>query len=361
MRALRSHGQEATFEKGSLTLPLPWLKDTEIIEAIGECMLLKRCIDLVQLIFRTTADLEAAEEMLYAADTLVLVISSQTLARLVQQGHLQPDDKHLLSTLRRHLAWPTTQLVIDTSSNSEANLPPSREAIEQSLHAARAVLFLNAQQAERANDALRKALAPAPRGGNDVAQYWQVFQSNYAASNMALLHDLVVEPPLLAPSANANADADSGSGSEASSKVQKLALQTAARLLSDALQEAESRVWNVEADVKAAEGLASVLESEAERTVVELRERVLATPSARQGVANSTTSTATTRVHERAGDRSSAAIGALVDSGAQLEEALARRLPWWKLGWKVDDVGAEVESAVLRSFAKDLEEQVSFS
>lgn len=280
---------------------------------------------------------------MYASDSLILVVSAQTLSRVLQCGAVQSEDKLIDGEIRRRASWYSTQLVIDTSSVSSVDASLDAAALKAHFPLARDPLYINARQAEQANDALRKALAP---GASEVAAHWQAFQANYAASNLARLHDLVVSPPL-----------EAAYELPGLPKAQQLALQTASRLLEDAVLEAESRVLQNEADVSAAQGLAQVLEQQAEATLAELRERVLATPAVREGVPNSTPSN--TRVHERAGDRSSAAIGALTDSGAQLEQALSKRLPWWKLGWKVDDVGAEVESAVLRSFAKDLEEQVS--
>ena len=60
------------------------------------------------------------------------------------------------------------------------------------------------------------------------------------------------------------------------------------------------------------------------------------------------------------GDRSADGKGILTDSHRRLEYVLSKRLPWWKLPWKVDDVRAEVEAAIQNSFAKDAELKLVF-
>jgi hypothetical protein len=305
-------------------------------------------------------------DLLYSCDALVFTISASELSRSATLGPRAAEADPTLSLLSHFASKPGTRLAVNHDGVPPAAGTPPAQAWDVMLdsavgqeaghalrrHAAEPVQHVNAALAARANDALRRALetqaGAATSGSGDALELWETFRSFSSAARLQPLHSLLISPPVLPAFQQAGDDAR-----------EALLLQTAGVVSQHAIDEAAAVLYEAREEVRRAEGLATVLHGDADASIASLREAILAAPAAGEGDDSSMISSAT-KVHLRAGDRSHAALGVLSDSGAELEQTFSRRLPWWKLGWKVDDVRAEVEAGVMRSFAKDLEEKLIF-
>lgn len=235
-----------------------------------------------------------------------------------------------------------------------ATASPALAAIASATDSAPAgIVPISAHAATRANEALRQALGPAPGPASEpaapAARLWDQFRTLYTASNLAGVRGLVRAPPL----------SKSGPPLSPSQRGAALALQTAGFVLRHAVDEATEAALAAQAELRRAEGQAAVLASDVDAILSSLSQRILPSDGVDSSEAVHAASGAATR--RRAGDRSKEKRGVLADSQGEVERTLSARLQWWKLPVKVDDVRAETEAAVERSFASKLEVQVSRS
>ncbi|KDN40603.1 hypothetical protein K437DRAFT_269937 [Tilletiaria anomala UBC 951] len=262
-----------------------------------------------------------------------------------------------------------TQQCADTSSRTR------RESID-ALNSVPPFFAISTPMALRANSALRQALAAGhaserERSGNP----WDTFATLYNASGLGSIKELITHPLLsLSVSGIARSSFDSSVPSDNSAAdAAQSALQAALFTAQHARDEVRSAIAEAYEEVRTAEGAATMLEREAQAQMAELAERILGESNAaapvmwqeiedgkgeghKRGLHGGTN----VGVRRRAGDRSSQPSGVLADSQGRIEHILSRRLQWWKMPVKVDDIRAELEGAVQGSFAKDAEVQLTF-
>jgi hypothetical protein len=210
--------------------------------------------------------------------------------------------------------------------------------------------------AVQANAALRQALSTSHV--QSVNNPWDTFAQMYNTSRIGAVKELVRQP-LLSGTLRASQEVDS---------IIALRVQSALFVAQHAFEEAQTVVADAQEELSLAQGAAEVLDEQAQSGCEEEIERILGESKAvmehdseaQIDAGDATRIIAGPAVRQRAGDRSANGQGILTDSHRRLEYVLSRRLPWWKLPWKVDDVRAEVEAAIQNSFAKDAELKLVF-
>lgn len=208
-----------------------------------------------------------------------------------------------------------------------------------------AVLNVCLDEAIAANEALRQALVSKPATSSDsAATAWEDFATLYNASNVRQLKGMMEQMPL--------AGADKG---QSDSRREAIMLQTAAFVAQHAIDEASSAIGTIGEMSKRARGAARVLEDSITSQRDSWLRSLFLLPSS-----EGRSETSESRIHQRAGDRSKRVEGSVRDSRGVVEKTFATRLAWWRIWWRVDDVRAETEWAISKSFAKDLESQLRF-
>lgn len=198
--------------------------------------------------------------------------------------------------------------------------------------------------ASRANDSLRVAIS-SPREatqrieGEEVAA-WQDFTSLYTASGIVDVKNSMEHLPV-SPVFEEEIPGRTGA-----------AIQTVNYLVRHSLDQALYGISSEIEEVRQAQGAARVLREEVQASKTKTLGEVFSTKRHND--------TSSRHEHERAGDRSRLTEAATRDSEGYVESTFASRLPWWRILWKVDDVRAEIEAAVNRSFARDTEDQLIF-
>lgn len=228
-----------------------------------------------------------------------------------------------------------TKLERQTTSST---IPANRTMVDTLIHTSLAL-------ASRANDSLRLAIAQPKRTtiypeGDQVAA-WSEFTSLYTASGLVRVKAAMEHLSLYSTFASQVQGLEVSAGAN---------LQKINYLIRQSLDQALYGISEEIEEVRQAQGAASVLREEVKAYKSKMAEEVFSL----------TRQDGLSRVHERAGDRSESKDTALQDSQGFVEKTFASRLPWWRILWKVDDVRAETEAAVDRSFAKDFERQLIF-
>jgi hypothetical protein len=331
------------------TIPHAWLKnnDIELIEIIDPTMTSETLDELYRsdLILFVTDDLTLAAHKRYhnslQVDTTLQLVRyfAHKPATRVLVNHAKPptilEDDLFSNGLKTAIggdAFSSLQKQLSTSSNAES----SNILIHTSLGLA-----------SQANDSLRLAITPPRKEtkaveGEEIAA-WQDFTSLYTASGMINIKSTMERLPL------SPVFAIEGQGAP---EVKGAAIQTVSYLIRQALDQALYGITAELEEVRQAQGAATVLREEVQASKVKTLREIFSLR--RQD------DTSQVHEHERAGDRSKLTEAATRDSKGFVEKAFASRLPWWRILWKVDDVRAETEAAVGRSFSRDVEDQLIF-
>lgn len=298
---------------------------------------------------------------LYASDMVLFVTDDLTLIAHHRSSHNLKLDP-TLQLLRYFAHKPATRVIVNhvtshtfdeqefasglkaaigTDAYTSLQRRPSRTLAPADGIKEDALLHTSFDMAARANDALRSALSRPATGNVDhsegqAATDWTAFSALYSASGVVRIKTAMESIPVCAAFSS-----EERGGAR---------LQTTNYLIRQSLDQALFGVSAEVDEVRQAQGAAIVLREEVEASKAKAAAEVFSL--ARHDYPS--------RLHERAGDRSQSAEGPARDSKGSVEETFATRLPWWRILWKVDDVRAETEAAVDRSFAKDVEKQLTF-
>ncbi len=356
-------------------------------------------VEVLEVLDPDTTDGRLLDE-LYAADQIYFVTDTYTLSRTLpastaaEEGPASADAT--LSLLAHFAAKPGTRLLVNHTAASKneragsnadvAEASAVREALEHAIGSAAlrsletqctdvaasstgtptladptSSLFLRISTAKalQAHSALRAALSGVNAAGATTRDAWDAFATGYTGSRIGVLKTLL-QSPALSGRVRAALTA-SPSPSSGANLAQASHLQSALFVLQRAVEELQAQLSQAWDDMREAEGAATVLQREAEEGIAKhLREVLGAREQEQESSAHAVVGLDGSAVRERAGDRSRDPAAILADSAQRIEMTLSRRLPWWKLPWKVDDVRAEMEAAVGQSFAKDLERNLIF-
>ncbi|KAN0064670.1 hypothetical protein ACQY0O_002300 [Thecaphora frezii] len=288
---------------------------------------------------------EAVQDMVYASDVAIFVTDNyaleQSLVRPASSGSSRSDTLDLVA---RFASKPNTHVLVNQLTPLdpaqylaalEAAIGPA--AAEQlSLASSSSLLPIVADQAVKANAALRQALASPDAQAS--AALWSEFSARFTASKVADVHRLVK-------------DLASGPSAE-----QQLALQSARVVADHCLSDAISFIASALASFDRMVATSTALRAEDAAVVQEAKDRVWPSSSKRRA------RTALRRLRSwqpSASGSNSAVEDALSETAEAIASTMDRRLQWWKLIWKVDDVRAELEG-VCASFAHSLESTLAY-
>ena len=328
-------------------MPHSWLRDANI--------------EIIEIADPTTSSMTL--DQLYACDMILFITDDLTLTTHQRYPHdLKVDST--LQLLRYFAHKPATRVLVNhvtshmfddadylsglkNAIGTEAYSTLERQTLQSSTPADRSnasvLLHASFAMAYRANDALRVALSlplDSASDGQGTAA-WGDFTSLYTASGMSLVKSSMEQMPVYTAFRGTKEGEQGSKGA---------ALQTANYLVRQSLDQALYGISAEIDEVRQAQGAASVLKEEVEAFKIKTFYEIFSL----------TRHDEHSRMHERAGDRSKSSEGASRDSKGFVERTFASRLPWWRIMWKVDDVRAETEAAVDRSFAKDTERQLTF-
>jgi hypothetical protein len=329
-------------------MPYPWLRDgnLEIVEMINPI---------------TNSE---TLDQLYSCDMILFVTDDMTLTA----HHRYPHELKLCPTLQllRYFAHkPATRVIVNRSAphvfdnadllsglkvaiGAEAFTSLERQMRRSSTPADRSnasvLMHTSFEKAKQAGDALRLALSHPIRKGEygQSASAWSDFTSYYTASGVGIVKSSMEHVPVRTIFSN-----DKHGAVEVGNAA---ALQTANYLIRQSLDQALYGISSEIDEIRQAQGAATVLKEEVESYKTKTAYKVFSLIE-QEG---------RSKIHERAGDRSKSRGGVVRDSHKFVETAFATRLPWWRILWKVDDVRAETEAAIDRSFAKNTEKQLTF-
>lgn len=299
-----------------------------------------RNVEFVELVNPT--DNQTNRSMLYECDVLVFVLDEVTLAAHERFGRdLKVDDS--LRLLRYFAKKPNTKVIVNHSGQHISNA----QTLERGLQAAitegafaslgegtlqsSAIVHASLPLAQRANESLRQALARSAPGSPNAAE-WDHFTTLFSSSGFAEVRSLMEE--------------QSKNRSEESQAL------TAEFALRRALEQAQFSIREYSEQAQQARGAANVIRKETDAALESIMKRIF--ESGNQG----TSVGRDVAMHKRAGDRSTNVDAAARDAWNEVEKTLSTRLPWWKVVWKVDDVRAEMEAAIERGYARDLEQRL---
>lgn len=305
-----------------------WLKD--------------RNVEFVELVNPT--DIQSNRSMLYECDVLVFVLDEVTLAAHERFGRdLRVDD--VLRLLRYFAQKPNTKVIVNHSGQHISNA----QTLERGLQAAiteeafasldrnasknSAIVHASLPLAQRANDSLRQALTRAAPGSPDATD-WDHFTTLFSSSGFAEVRSLFEEQ----------------------SKARSVESQslTADFAFKRALEQAQYSIREYSEQVQQARGAANVIQNETDAALESIMKRIFDHDCESKGALPGRD----LAMHKRAGDRSKNVDAAAKDAWNEVEKTLSIRLPWWKVVWKVDDVRAEMEAAIERGYARDLEQRL---
>jgi hypothetical protein len=338
--------------RDEINIPHAWLQENNI--------------ELVEIINPTTSS--TTLDVLYACDMILFITDDLTLATHSRSPHQLKVDA-TLRLLKYFAHKPATRVLVNhvtshlfdneeyvsglrTAIGREAYSMLEKQMTLSSPSAGRldgSVLTHSIfDAASRANDALRMALTEPKRGQSSssnrdvVAASWSDFSTLYTTSGMVSVKSSMEHMPLYS----------AFKGTQEGQKVDHGAAvtQTTNFLIRHALDQALYGVSAEIDEIRQAQGAANVLRDEVEAYKQQAFSEIFSVTRTRES----------SKVHERAGDRSRSKVGVVRDSTGFVESTFASRLPWWRILWKVDDVRAETEAAVDRSFAKDVETQLTF-
>ncbi|GAA5844718.1 hypothetical protein JCM9279_002893 [Rhodotorula babjevae] len=296
------HGNDVSSSPSEVHVPAPWLHDTNA--------------EVVEIVHGDVAPLESSLSTLHLADLVVLVLSDSTLL-----------SSRAAKTLLYDLAAKPTLLLAlncpDASSSTSASPLRTLEHQLESLIPADAEPRAIAVSTAQALAAL-EALSPSEP---DQKPNYDAFQKGYVASQVPHLHQLLT-------SALAATHADH------SSAPTPLQLQTAQYVLAAALSRAAFAGAQVADALEGADAALSALEEHAREA-----ERAL--------LVSLGVEPATGLVRVPADE--------LAGATAALDELFATRLAWYKLPYRVDDLGAEVALVTSQTFLTTFERRLAFS
>lgn len=319
-------------------------------------------IEFVEILDPSTTSTTLDE--LYASDMILFVTDDLTLVT----HHRRPHELALDSTLQllRYFAnKPGTCVLVNHTTTTMFESKEYDRGLENAIGAqafskinqnlrshntlshllpSNPVLHASFDLAVRANDALRQAVTLPDESRTSLigekATAWANFSSLYSASGLGSVKAATENVPIRAAFTMTN----DGGNSEGAT------LQTTNYLIRQALDQALYGISAELDEVRQAQGAAQVLRDEVEAYEIKTKYHIFSLGR----------EDALSPMHERAGDRSASVDAAAKDFRGYVEAAFAKRLPWWRILWKVDDVRAETEAAVDRSFAKDVERQMTF-
>lgn len=313
------------------------------VERLSSALWLRdRNVEIVELL--NPIDTQANRSMLYECNVLVFVIDEVTLAAHERFGRdLKVDD--VLKLLRYFAQKPATKVVINHSGQhiSDAQILERglRTAISEEgftslcKNASEDATIVHASLplAQRANESLRQALARVAPGSPDPAE-WNHFTTLFSSSGFAEVRYLIEE--------------------QAQARSEVIEYSTASFALRRALEQAQFSVHQYSEQVQQARGAANVIRKETDAALESMMKRIFDSNKESRGLSVGRT----IAMHQRAGDRSKDVDAASKDAWNEVEKTLSSRLPWWKVVWKVDDVRAEMEAAIERGYARDLEQRL---
>ncbi|GAA5823523.1 hypothetical protein JCM3770_000326, partial [Rhodotorula araucariae] len=296
------HGTEVRASPGELHLPSNWLRDIDA--------------EVVEVVHRDVVPLESSFSAIHLADLVVLVLSDSTIL----------SSKPAQALLYNLATKPNLILALDTPDASPSASASSLRALEHQLasvlptaHSTPRTLAVSTSQALSALE----ALSPSEP---DQKPAYDAFQKGYLASRIPHLHQLLT---LALTSTHAGLPAPT-----------PLQLQTAAYVLSAALARAAFAGAQVADSLDEADAALAALDehaSEAKRALlaalgVEAATGLLRIPADEQRAA-----------------------------GAALDELFATRLAWYKLPYRVDDLGAEIALVASQTFLPAFERRLAFA
>ncbi|GAA5931598.1 hypothetical protein JCM3775_006898 [Rhodotorula graminis] len=295
------HGNDVSSSPSEVHVPAPWLHDTNA--------------EVVEIVHRDVAPLESSLSSLHLADLVVLVLSDSTLL-----------SSRAAKTLLYDLAAKPNLLLAlncpDASPSTSASPLRTLEHQLETLFPAEAEPRAIAVSTRQALAAL-EALSPSEPGREPA---YDAFQKGYVASQVPHLHQLLTTA-LTATHADHTAPTP-------------LQVETAQYVLAAALARAAFAGAQVADALDGADAALSALEAHADEA-----ERALVVSL---GVEPST---GLVRVP---GDELAGAVGAL-------DELFATRLAWYKVPYRVDDLGAEVALVTSQTFLTAFERRLAFS
>lgn len=294
---------------------------------------------------------------LYSCDSLFFVSDAALLsARSRFAGKVGPDST--LQLLDYFADKPGTRLVINHApgfvkgAGSSLEHSINRDTLDvlegqtrrTSSGVESALLDVSLDEAIAANEALRQALTSSPATSSDsAARAWEDFATLYNSSGVRQIKSLMERPPL------------ETALDEKEPFQEAISVQTALFAARHALDEAGNARRTVVELVNKARGAANVLQRDAQSQEESWMRSLFLLPAS-----ETRPETSESRVHQRSGDRSKRVEGSVRDSRGVVEKSFASRLAWWRIWWRVDDVRAEMETAISKSFARDLESQLRF-
>ncbi|BGP40716.1 hypothetical protein JCM10449v2_004678 [Rhodotorula kratochvilovae] len=295
------HGDEAHAAPGEVQVPSTWLRDGDA--------------EVVEIVHGDVVPLESSFSTLHLADLVVLVLSDSTLL----------SSKPAQALLYNLATKPNLLLALNTPDASPSASASPLRTLEHQL----ATLFPAASTPRTLTVSTTQALsaleALSPSEPDQKPAY-DAFQKGYLASQIPHLHQLLTAA-LTATHAGLPAPTP-------------LQVQTAAYVLSAALARAAFAGAQVADSLNEADAALAALEqhaTEAERALL-----------VALGVESST---GLLRVP---GEEQRAALAAL-------DELFATRLAWYKLPYRVDDLGAEIALVASQTFLPAFERRLAFS
>ncbi|PWN38100.1 uncharacterized protein FA14DRAFT_170834 [Meira miltonrushii] len=300
----------------------------------------ERNVEFVELVNPT--DIQTNRSMLYECDVLVFVLDEVTLAAHERFGRdLKVDDS--LRLLRYFAKKPNTKVIVNHSGQHISNA----QTLERGLQAAiteeafaslgkdalqsSAIVHASLPLAQRANESLRQALARSAPGSPDASE-WDHFTTLFSSSGFAEVRSLMEE--------------------QSKTRSEEGQALTADFALRRALEQAQFSIREYSEQAQQARGAANVIRNETDAALESIMKRIF--EDGNKGAFTGRDAA----MHKRAGDRSTNVDAAARDAWNEVEKALSTRLPWWKVVWKVDDVRAEMEAAIERGYARDLEQRL---
>ncbi|PWZ02146.1 hypothetical protein BCV70DRAFT_171807 [Testicularia cyperi] len=326
---------QSTPQPGLYTLDRHWLQQSRV--------------ELVVLIDPMAS--EATYDAVYSSDAVFFVTDDYALGSSISATASSRPQNATHDLAARFADKPNAHLVVNRLAHRDAAQLTS--SLETSLgpvaaeRLARSLISVSVADATAAHAAFRQALVSdvtaSRSAGFDAAgvptatSHWDRFAASYRLSNVGSI--LAAFESLAKPGAS-----------------EVLLAQSTAYLLHHCADEAMARLRASRSQLESLRLLVQESAELDERTVQKTLERVWPAASAFTGQLSSDP----IRVWRPALAGSASAVDeALRQTSTELEDTFDRRLQWWKIIWKVDDVRAELESACA-GFAKSLESDLAY-
>ncbi|SPO38019.1 uncharacterized protein PSFLO_03496 [Pseudozyma flocculosa] len=306
------------------------------------------------VILDPTAD-AAVHEAVYDSDIALFVTDSYALEQALVQASSGPSSNSPRSPATLDLASqfaskPNVHVIVNQLTDLapqqhlaalEAAIGPAAvEQLAQSSSSA-PLLAVSAADAIAANAALRQALT-----GPDVessSRLWDEFSGRFTASKVADVHRLI----------------QGGPGGRAVGNSLALVSQSAQVVIDHCISDVVSFCASASASFERLLAVSAALQSEDAGIQREAHDRVWpsmsTTATKRRGALSGKV-----KSWSPTGPGSASAIDeALAETADSIASTMERRLQWWKLVWKVDDIRAELEG-VCAGFAASLESVLAY-